>query len=127
MALAGGSLEVETAPGSASKMKVYIFDTPAVGDLNGDGVPDAAVLLAVDSGGSGTFYYAAAAININGVYKGTNAIFLGDRIAPQTVEIKNGEAIFNYAERKTGEPMTAQPSLGVSKYFTVSGGVLVAK
>jgi len=58
-------------------------------------------------------------------YKGTNAILLGDRIAPQTTEIKNGQVIVNYADRAAGEPMTARPSVGVSKYLKVEGTTLV--
>ena len=38
----------------------------AFGDLNGDGVEDAAVLLSENSGGSGTFLYLAAVINEDG-------------------------------------------------------------
>lgn len=104
-----------------------IFDTPAVGDLNGDGALDAGVILVVSGVGSGTFYYSAAALNntSNYTYEGTNAIILGDRIAPQTKSIQNEIYTVNFAKRAEGEPMTAQPSVGVSKYFKVSNGTLV--
>lgn len=101
------------------------FGNDATGDLNGDGVPDAAFLVTTDGGGSGTFYYAVAALNISGAYVGTNAILLGDRIAPQTTEIKDGEVIVNYADRKPSDPMTAQPSVGVTKRLHISGTSLV--
>jgi hypothetical protein len=60
-------------------------------------------------------------------YLGTNAVFLGDRIAPQTTEIRDEEIIVNYAERKLDEPMTTPPSIGVSKYFKIVEGRLVEK
>jgi hypothetical protein len=44
---------------------------------------------------------------------------LGDRIAPQNISINNGLIVVNYAERKSGEPMSAQPSIGVTKTFRV--------
>ena len=124
--LVNGKATSESAPGSASKVMTQYFGNQAVGDLNGDGVPDVAFILTQEGGGSGTFYYVVAALKSGDGYHGTNAVLLGDRIAPQTTEIKNGELIVNYAERKAGEPMTAQPSMGVSKYLTVIGGTLTA-
>jgi hypothetical protein len=47
----------------------------------------------------------------------TNALLLGDRIAPQTLGLDNGRALFNYAERRVGEPMTTQPSMGKSLWI----------
>ena len=101
------------------------FGNEAMGDLNGDGLPDVAFILTNNPGGSGTFYYVVVAIKTSTGYKGTNAILLGDRIAPQTTEIKNGELIVNYADRKPSDPMTASPSIGVSKYLKVQGDSLV--
>lgn len=124
--LRGGKTEKEAAPNSAAKITTELFGAPVYGDLNNDGIDDAAVLLVQNSGGSGTFYYAAVAVgSTTGSYSGTNAIFLGDRIAPQTTEIRNGVLIVNYADRKVGEPMSARPSVGVSKYITLSGNTLV--
>ncbi len=116
---------VETASGSEVAVTTTMFGQPMGGDLNGDGTDDAAVMLVRDTGGSGTFYYVAADINQAGLNQGTNAILLGDRIAPQNEETASGQVIANYADRNIGEPMTTQPSLGVSKYFTVTAGQLV--
>ena len=120
--LVAGRSEVEAAPGSATKVVTTIFGPPVSGDLNGDGAADAAVILVQNPGGSGTFYYAAAALTTATGTQGTNAVLLGDRIAPQTIEIKNGQVIANYADRAPGEPMTARPSVGVSKYLVVVAG-----
>jgi len=101
------------------------FGNNAFGDLNGDGMEDVAFILTHDFGGSWTFYYVAVALKITNGYLGTNAILLGDRIAPQTTEIRNGEIIVNYADRKLNEPMTATPSVGISKYFKIVDNRLV--
>lgn len=122
--LADGRAETATAPGSASKTVTQYFGNDATGDLNADGTPDTAFLLTQSGGGSGTFYYAVVALKTSDGYQGTNAILLGDRIAPQTTEIRNGQLIVNYADRKSGEPMTASPSMGVSKYLRVEGTTL---
>ncbi len=123
--LLNGIAETEV-PDSVSKITTRYFGNIAKGDLNGDEIPDLAFLLTQEGGGSGTLYYAVVALqNTNNTYQGTNAIFLGDRIAPQTTEIRNGEVIVNYAVRKEGEPMTTSPRVGVSRYLTVSGALLI--
>jgi hypothetical protein len=111
-------------PNSSAIVKTKIFGEPVFGDLDGNGDDDAGLILTYESGGSGTFYYAASAINYNGDFQGTNAILLGDRIAPQNIEIREGILIANYAERKPNEPMTTQPSIGVSKYIRFENGIL---
>jgi hypothetical protein len=126
VALVNGKAETDAAPGSVAKIDTSIFDAAVTGDLDSDGRLDAAVILVQDLGGSGTFYSAAAAMNTEHGTQGTNAILLGDRIAPQTVEIKNGQIIVNYTDRKPGEPMTAAPSVGVSKSLSYDAGMLVA-
>jgi hypothetical protein len=125
--LTNGKAEEPAAPGSASMITTTMFGEPTVGDLNGDGANDAGVILVVDGSGSGTFFYAAAALinTSTSTYNGTNAIILGDRISPQTKDIQNQIYTVNFAERKEGEPMTTSPSVGVSKYFKVNGTTLV--
>ncbi|HVN26477.1 MAG TPA: hypothetical protein VMT99_02380 [Candidatus Paceibacterota bacterium] len=117
--LADGSSSQPAAPGSASMVLTSVFESSSPADLDGNGTPDAAVILVRSSGGSGTFYYVAAALDVNSSTVGTNAVLLGDRIAPQTLEIKNGQIVVNYADRAPGDPMTATPSVGVTKYFGV--------
>jgi hypothetical protein len=120
--LVNGVSEVEAAPGSAAKITVRYFGNNAEGDLNGDGTPDTAFLITQDGGGSGLFYYAIVALQIQSGYQMTNAVFIGDRIAPQSTDIdKNtGELHVNYAERKLGEPITTDPSVGVTKTLKIT-------
>lgn len=98
-----------------------IFGQPTTGDLNGDGRSDVALILVQNPGGSGTFYYVAAAINTTNGTRGTNAVLLGDRIAPQNIAIRNGQVIANYADRKPTDPMTTPPSIGTSMYLIFDG------
>ncbi|MEK7514881.1 MAG: hypothetical protein AAB608_00670 [Patescibacteria group bacterium] len=100
------------------------FGNEVMGDFSGDGIADVAFILAQQPGGTGTFYYIAVARGAEGGYVGTNALLLGDRIAPQTTEIRDGAIIVNYADRKPGEPMTADPSVGVSRTFRMESGIL---
>ncbi|MEK7600534.1 MAG: hypothetical protein AAB463_01055 [Patescibacteria group bacterium] len=101
------------------------FGNEASADLTGDSIPDVAFILAQQPGGTGTFYYIAVARGVaGGGYEGTNALLLGDRIAPQTTEIRNGTIIVNYADRRPDEPMTADPTVGVSRTFRMESGTL---
>ncbi len=122
--LINGYHEEQTAPGSATKIKTRVFGKPAYGDLDGDGEEDAALFLVQDPGGSGTFYYVAAALRKSGIYQGTNAVFLGDRISPRTIKIQKGVIIVDYADRRPDEPMAAPPSMGKKKYLAVKNGHL---
>jgi hypothetical protein len=122
--LVNGYAAVPAAPGSASETITKYFGDESVGDLNGDGLPDIAFILTQSNGGSGTFYYVVAALKTANGYQGTNAVFLGDRIAPQTTEISAGELAVNYADRRPSDPMTMTPSVGVTKHLRVQGTTL---
>jgi hypothetical protein len=123
--LKAGISESEAVSGSASKVTTKYFGNEAKGDFNGDGKEDIVFLLTRNSGGSGTFYYVVAALGSNKGYTGTNAILLGDRVAPQTTEFRDGTIIVNYADRKAGQAMTVAPSVGVSRYFKIQANKLV--
>lgn len=125
VALVNGKAETGSAFGSASKVVIQYFGNEGVGDLNGDGTSDVVFLLTQSGGGTGTFYYAVAALKTAEGYKGTNAILLGDRIAPQTTELHDREIVINYAERKPGDSMTISPSIGVSKYLKIENEKLM--
>lgn len=115
--LVDGYVEKEIAPDSATKNKVSVFGEPAFGDIDRDGDDDAVLILINDSGGSGTFYYATIAANIDGEYKGTDTILLGDRIAPQTFYVEDNRAKVNYADRAHGEDFSISPSMGKSLHL----------
>ncbi len=123
--LINGESEVASAPGSASKIITRYFGNEAFGDLNGDSRDDTAILLTQNSGGSGTFFYVVVALRTSSGCLGTNAVLLGDRIAPQTTSIEDGMLVVNYADRKPDESFATQPSVGVTKYLKIVDGKLV--
>jgi len=112
--LSNGKAELQTAPGASGKETLTLFGEPAHGDFDNDGDTDAAVWLVHETGGSGAFYYVALALKAGDAYRTTNALFLGDRIAPQTIDVQEKRAVYNFAERREGEPYTAPPSVGRS-------------
>lgn len=124
--LRDGHFEMPATPGSAAKTQVAIVGEPFFGHLNGDREIDAAVILVYQSGGSGTFYYVAAALNSNGEYRGTNALLLGDRVIPQGLHIENRTIVADFADRKPEEPMAATPTIDVTEYAYLDDDRLVA-
>ncbi len=123
--LENGLAETFPEPNSTQTVETEYFGNEARGDFNNDGKDDVAFILTQSGSGTGVFWYVVAAIKTDSGYKGTNAIFLGDRIAPQTTEFRDGKLIVNYADRKAGEPFSAEPTVGVSKYLKVNGSQLV--
>lgn len=116
--LIDGVAKLPIAPESASVHTVRYFGNEVHHDIDGDGDLDTVFLVTDDSGGSGTFFYVVGAIKQPDGYTGSQAMFLGDRIAPQTTEKGEGTlVIVNYADRAPGEPMSTQPSVGKSMWL----------
>lgn len=120
--LQNGVAQVPAVSGSASMITTKYFGNELTADLDGDGRPDAAFILTQDGGGSGTFYYAVAALNQPTGYVGSDGYLLGDRIAPQATTLSQNPnqkyvVVFNYADRAAGQPMSVQPSVGKSVYL----------
>lgn len=102
---------LDAAPDSAIKNTVRIFGDPVEGDIDGDGNVDVALMIQNDPGGSGVFYYAVVAINDGGSYRASNALPLGDRVEPQSIQFRDQRFVYNYAVRKPGEAMDVRPSV----------------
>jgi len=105
---------------SAESLETDLTSFVAYGDLNGDGKEDAAVLLTQSGVGSGTFIYVAALVSGPVTYKGTNAVFIGDRISPQSITIKKGAISVTYLDRKPDEPLSAEPTVSTTKSYRYS-------
>lgn len=119
-----GEESITMIDGKSESLSARIFDTK-LGDINDDGLEDAVVIIVQDSEGSGTFYYVAAALSTDLGTQTTNAILLGDRIAPQTIEIIDKMINVNYVDRKIDDPFSTPPSIGITARFFVKDGILV--
>lgn len=118
--LVDGRAEVEEAPGSASKIVTQYFGNEISTDLDKDGRDDVVFLITQEGAGSGIFYYVVAALNTDRGYIGSEAFFLGDRIAPQTTEKGDGNiVIVNYANRLPEEPFSSPATVGESIWLVL--------
>lgn len=112
--LKDGKARREFTAGTNVLDTLSIFGEPVYGDLDDDNDKDAAVLLVRDQGAYGKSYYAGLAIKSGFTFRSTQTMLIGKDIAPQTVEIREGRAVYNFAERKAGEPVSVRPSIGRS-------------
>lgn len=123
--LVNGRKEKEFEPGAASKQITQYFGNELKTDVNDDGKEDVVFFLTQNSGGSGTFFYIAGALALKDGYRGTNVIFLGDRIIPQAITYENEEICVNYKDRKPDEPMVTKPSVKILNHFKIADGKLI--
>jgi hypothetical protein len=79
----------------ADAYSVQMLDIVAFGDLNGDGVGDAAILLVESGGGSGQFESVIAVLNLGGTSFQAGHAQLGDRVRINSMTITSGTIILD--------------------------------
>lgn len=122
--LVDGRSDIEIEEGAASRQVTEFIISAGGSDLNGDGRADSAVFLRQNSGGSGTFYYAAAAFDTGKGYSGSNAVFIGDRIEPVDIEFEDEVVIISWLDRAEGESFSVKPSVEKSMRLFFNTGRL---
>jgi len=121
--LTDGVYSEPAAPGSAAEIKVVLLpDTTAYGQLNGEDV--AAVVLATDSGGSGTFYYLHVMVSEDGQPAEVASTFLGDRVQINSISIADNQIVLDMVQAGPDDPMCC-PTQQVVKTYQLQGDQLV--
>jgi hypothetical protein len=121
-----GKAEESAAPGSATTISSTVYGTPAYGSL-GKSPDDAALMVIQEGGGTGVFLFVVAAYKDGGVYKGSKAFFVGDRVSPLSISISNNTVEVHYLDRKTGQAFSEEPTVPMTKYLVLKNGELVEK
>lgn len=115
----------EPIPRSTASVTVAMSDVTAVGDLNGDGAQDAAVILIANTGGSGNFYYLFGVLNDKGTPKPSAPEFLGDRIKLKALAIQGSEIVIDFMTQGPRDTMV-NPTLPVTRKYKPQDGKLVS-
>lgn len=111
----GNLVRLKNGTNESESLVTRYFGNEVKTDLDGDGVEDIAFLVTQSSGGDEIRYYVVGALNTKDGYVGSQALYLGDRIAPQTTAKGTGKiVVVNYADRKAGEGFEIDPSQGKS-------------
>ena len=113
--------------GAASRPIVKLVPgAMATGDLTGDGVDEAAVVLAHNSGGSGVFMYLAIMQDISGKPVNVATFYLGDRVKVIAVDIDEGTIITDLVEHGPKDPMCC-PTNEVRREWLLQGNELISQ
>ncbi len=110
-------------PGSASGVRLVLSEHVAFGDLNGDDIADAAVILIADPGGSGTFRHVAAVANEGGQPRHVASVLLGDRVKVESLAIQDGEIVVQMVGHGPDDPLCC-PTQKVRRAFQLVGSTL---
>jgi len=108
---------------SGARLRVSLAQVHALGDLNGDALGDAAVVLVSDPGGSGTFFDLAVLVDREGQPVNIASISLGDRVKLQSLQIENGRVDVRMVIHGPDDPMCC-PTLQVLASYELRGGAL---
>ncbi len=122
--LVNGSYVSGSDPAAADYVSVYLGDQAAFGDLNYDGVNDAAVVLGINTGGTGVFTYIAAMLNVGGAPFHAASVFIDDRPMINNLSIANGEILSDNTIHGADDPGCC-PSFQVQQGFRLYGSQLV--
>ncbi len=109
----------EAIEGSASKIHIAMMDLVAFGDLNGDGIWDAAVVLEANGGGSGTFRSLEAVINEDGAPVHVASALLGDRVKLEEIIIADQYIKVQMVTHGEGDGMCC-PTLRVVQLYQLT-------
>ena len=122
--LTNGLYQQGTDPTSPDFLTVVVNNPAAFGDLNGDGVDDAAIMVSEGYGGTGVNVYVAAVTNWAGIPLHKASVLIDDRAIIQSVRIENGLIIVNAIVHGDNDPGCC-PSKQVTRTFRLVGQSLV--
>jgi hypothetical protein len=100
----------------ATYYSVQMLNTYAFGDLNGDGKNDAAIILAENQGGSGSFESVIGILDQGGTPHQVSQAQLGDRVFVNSVDISSGVIHLDMVVHGPTDPMCC-PSLPQKQNF----------
>jgi len=122
--LENGSFSNGSDPAAVDYMSVVMGDLVAFGDLNYDGLSDAAVILAINTGGTGVFTYIASVLDISGTPSNVASIFIDDRPIIDSLSISNGEILADLVIHGATDPGCC-PGFQTQQGFRLYGSQMV--
>jgi hypothetical protein len=99
----------------------------AFGDLNGDNVADAAVLLAVNGGGSGTFVSLVVMLDKNSTPYQASAILIDDRPQVNNLSIQGGNIIVDAAIHSFKDAMCCPTFAVIETYRLINKDLILVR
>jgi hypothetical protein len=88
----------------------------AGGDMDGDGVLDAAVILVANTGGTGVFHELCVVLNRGGSPEQVATAGLGDRVKIESFRIEAGEVVVDMIVHGPADPMCCPTQRELRRY-----------
>jgi hypothetical protein len=122
--LLDGAYSEKYDKGKDTGLSARLLDNISIGDLDGDEVNDAAVILISDTGGSGTFY--DLHVFINGLFflYSAGVDFLGDSIKIEDIYIEDQKVYIDMLIHGQEDPMCC-PSKKASRAYLIKDHELI--
>ncbi len=122
-----GAGHIAFGEGATERVSAGIVnDTVAFGDLDGDGFADAAVVVFISGGGSGTFIHLVAVLDKEGRPAQAALAFLGDRVPVRSLTIAGGKIVAETVVHRPSDGLCC-PSLQINRAFALQGNQLVPR
>ena len=102
-------------------MLITLTDFVAFGDLDADGIDDAAVILLTAGGGSGAFCDLAAVLNEQGQPRNVDTVSLGDRVVIEALSVEGGKIMVTMIAHDADDPLCC-PTMQVTRTYELDGG-----
>jgi hypothetical protein len=112
----GMSVQLTNGIYTEDSTSISLLPQIAIGDLNEDGVDDAAVLLGENTGGTGDFIFLVVIISQGGELTQAANQFIDDRPIIQSLEIADGAIMLNATIHGINDPMVS-PTLQVKQTY----------
>jgi len=119
--LSGGAYE---GGSGADYVLANLGEEMALGDLNGDGLEDAAITLNENTGGSGVFVSLLAVFSEGSVRAQGPSALLGDRVQVNNMSIRDGKILVDLLRQGPNDAMCC-PTLKEQQRYEAASGRLV--
>lgn len=116
----GGKFSRGSDSSAAGYASLSLLDFYAFGDLNNDGVDDAAVIIAENYGGTGVFVSVNAVLNEGGLPHHVASYMIDDRPQIKALDIRDGEIFLEAVVHGFDDPACC-PEQAVTRSFKLIG------
>jgi hypothetical protein len=119
-----GQVKLTNGKYESAGIVISLDEQMQFGDVTGDRIEDAVVVLVTDTGGNGAFYDLAVVVDENGTPANIASTYLGDRVKIESIYIEAGKVTVSMVMHGETDPDCC-PTLKVVKTYQLQGGNLV--